>query len=95
VSLISTLQIGTPLFWDMYKELGGFHEEQAVQFLDWIDRDAPYRDIFLRLNGRKPGGISVSECRAYLERQTWDIFQSPKNIVEEIEKYIDSFHFSL
>lgn len=52
VSFISTLQLGTPFFWNMYQEIGGFHSEQAAQFLDWKVANQEYRNLFYRLNGQ-------------------------------------------
>ncbi len=46
VSLISALQFGTPLLWDMYHEIGGSHTTQRRDFVDWIEADDTYRDLF-------------------------------------------------
>lgn len=35
VSCITTLTLGTPLFWDTYKQIGGYNASQANDFLDW------------------------------------------------------------
>jgi hypothetical protein len=53
VSFIATLQIGTPLIWDMYKGIGGWHSDQAEDFLEWSEADERYRDIFMKINGQK------------------------------------------
>lgn len=53
VSLISALQMGTPLLWDMYKERGGWYGEQADDFLSFIGKENAYQKLFMRLNGQE------------------------------------------
>ena len=95
VSLISTYQIGTPFLWDMYKERGGWNDAQARDFLDWKKKDTHYEDMFLRLNGRKKESISLWEIHAYFSEYSWEKWEKNIDILEEIEKYIDSFKNSL
>lgn len=95
VSFISTLQLETPFFWDMYKEIGGFYREQAHDFLKWYGADNAYEDIFYRLNGVKKWGIKISEMQNYFKEHEKKRFPWAKNLTRELQKYIDKYHFSL
>ena len=95
VSLASTLQIGTPLMWDMYQEIGGFHSTQSIEFLEWIWVDSTYRDLFERVNGRQEWIVKFSELDMYFARHMWEKKSTEKNLIEEMQKYIDSFYISL
>lgn len=79
----------------MYHDRGGFPHDQAKDFLTWIDRDDVYGDIFYRLNWQKREPTSVAEIDAYFMTHTWKLPGYEKNLVREIQKYIDSFDFSL
>lgn len=95
VSLISTLQLGTPFLWDMYKEMGGFYPEQAEQFLDWTNADSDYREIFYRLNGQIEKKVILREVGWYFQNHPVGRNTESWNLVEELQKYIDKYHFSL
>lgn len=95
VSFISTLQIGIPFLWDMYKEIGGFHDEQAQEFLNWYTNDGNYQDLFYRLNGKKKWIIKLSEIQNFFEHQSLIKNRTYKNLWEELQKYIDKYHISL
>lgn len=95
VSLISALQIGTPLLWDMYKERGGWYGEQAEQFLSFMNRESEYQKLFMRLNGREWNPLSTREIDAYFASYPWKKREAPKNLVEEMQKCIDKYQFFL
>ena len=95
VSLISALQLGTPILWDMYKEIGGFHPEQAEQFLDWQCANDGFRDLFYRLNGEKEWRVKITEIDRYFRVHQMKKFEPAYSIITEIQKYIDKYHISL
>ncbi len=95
VSFITTLQLKTPFLWDMYKEIWWYHREQAMQFLEWIEVDEEYRNIFFRLNGVKKWVITLEEMNYYFERYSWKNKWPFKDIREELQNYIDKYHISL
>jgi hypothetical protein len=95
VSFISTFQLGTPFFWDMYKEIGWFHSEQAEQFLDWQGAPEAFRDLFFRLNGVKEWSVKISEIESYFAVHQMKKFEPAYSIITEIQKYIDKYHISL
>ncbi len=98
VSFVSTVALGKPFFWDMYKEIGGFHSLQSEQFLETFLADEIYRDIHSRLNRREEKRVLFSEL-SKVTRENDDILRFPlehtNNLIVEIKKYIDRFEFSL
>ena len=95
VSLISALQFGTPLLWDMYHEIGGSHTTQRRDFVDWIEADDTYRDLFWKMNSQEKWRLKLSDIDTYFSTHAWKKKNIEKNLVEEIQKYIDSFYISL
>ncbi len=94
VSAMAALVRGKFAFWDMYKEIGGFHTEQSDDFLSFAHRDEAYRDLHLRLNNQKPMPAKLSELIMYQEKY---ISRVPRthNLITEIKKCIDSHEFSI
>lgn len=43
VSFAHMIQTSVPFFWDMYRGIGGFPEEQSEQFLSFLSVDEEYR----------------------------------------------------
>lgn len=50
LSWMNVVALEKPFFWDMYKSLGGFPEEQSRQFLELSEATASYRDIHNHIN---------------------------------------------
>lgn len=98
ISAMNMIALEKPFFWDMYKMIGGFPNEQSLQFLENISLGKGYNDVHLCLNWRLSWRISLIECDT-LARESSAIFQKsfPKkaDIISEVKKYIDSFYFSL
>lgn len=97
VSFISTLQIGTPFLWDMYKQKWGFSHEQAHDFLAWYAPDEEYRNLFWWLNEHSSNmpRVKISELEAYFSHHSRAMPKKIKNLVGEVKKYIDTFYYSL
>ena len=98
VSWMNIVSLGKPFFWDMYKEIGGFPHIQSEQFLDFFGFSSDYRDLHNSLNQPTGWRVTLTEYEAVLfspenEQLFWTSRQ--KNIIHEVKKYIDSFHFSL
>ncbi len=98
VSFVQALEAGKPFFWDLYKEKWGFPEEMSEQFLKLWDFSKEYKELHRELN---TGKWSISLMTLWT-------FQSEKlpfmmlgesarkrDIIDTIEKYIDSFDFFL
>ena len=85
-------------FWDMYKQIGGFHAEQSRDFLSYIGTGDDYINLHLRLNGQISWQVLFSELDAYIQKKG---IPSPKipmrihNLIEEMKKCIDSHEFSI
>ncbi len=98
VSAMATLCRWKLWFWDMYKEIGGFHREQSDVFLEYMNTPRTYRDLHLELNWQIPGGVSFSELDTYIRENGLPEPKNhtrTKNLIEEIKKYIDSHEFSI
>lgn len=98
VSAVAALSRNKIAYWDMYKEIGGFHHKQSDDFLDFIHADHRYRELHLRLNRQINTRISLSELIQYQEnsQNIWykKVFCA-HNLIEEIKKCIDSHEFSI
>ena len=98
VSFVSTVALGKPFFWDMYKEIGGFHTLQSEQFLELFQAHEEYRDIHARLNRQKEGKVTWNELVIFMKEEknipTFSL-EHTNSLVIEIKKYVDRFHFSL
>lgn len=98
VSAVAALSRNKLAFWDMYKQLWGFHHEQSEDFLKFIYADSRYRDIHLRLNQQKNIPILLSQLIEYQESlpNSWNkSLVNTQNLIEEIKKCIDSHEFSI
>jgi hypothetical protein len=94
VSAMAALVRGRLAFWDMYKEIGGWHAPQSDDFLMATHRDAIYRDLHLRLNGQKSIPVRLSELFTYLQNYQPSVPRT-HNLITEIKKCIDSHEFSI
>jgi hypothetical protein len=94
VSAMAALVRGRLVFWDMYKEIGGFHAEQSDDFLSFANTDEMYRDLHLRLNGQKPTPVRLSELFTYSQNHQLSAPRT-QNLITEIKKCIDSHEFSI
>lgn len=50
LSWMNMVALEKPFFWDMYKSLGGFPEEQSRQFLELFEVSSNYRGIHNHIN---------------------------------------------
>lgn len=94
VSAMAALVRGRLAFWDMYKEIGGYHDAQSDDFLSFAHADESYRDLHLRLNAQKPISVALSELIRYQQDQTCQVPRT-QNLITEIKKGIDSHEFSI
>ena len=98
ISLMNILSLEKPFLWDMYKMIGGFHAKQSLDFLEYRQSSAAYRELHMKINGQAPWRITLSECESvfFNSRDQQEPTYSPgKNLINEVKKYIDSFYFSL
>jgi hypothetical protein len=94
VSAMATLVRGKLIFWDMYKEIGGWYASQSDDFLELAHADMIYRDLHLRLNNQKPIPVTLSELLMYMQDHQPSVPRT-KNLITEIKKCIDSHEFSI
>jgi hypothetical protein len=94
VSAMAALVRGKLAFWDMYKQIGGFHTEQSNDFISCLHTDELYHDLHLRLNGQKSTPVCLSELITYQQMHTPNALRT-QNLITEIKKCIDSHEFSI
>ena len=98
LSWMNMVALEKPFFWDMYKSLGGFPEEQSRQFLELFEVSSNYRGIHNHINTGFPWKFSLHECEYLLMSWKWNMSlkkKKPKDLIHEVKKFIDSFYFSL
>ncbi|MBX9809191.1 hypothetical protein K2X92_02265 [Candidatus Gracilibacteria bacterium] len=94
VSFGHVVQSSVPFFWDMYKGIGGFPEEQSIQFLDLIGANDGYRELHNILNSQKIGKLTYQNMKEVLSDTGFGIFQI-KSLIHTVKKYIDRFNNSI
>ena len=84
---------GRPYFWDMYKGLGGWNEEDSQGFLDFISAGEKYRKLHDQINTGKRWNItdilSIRDDWQRVSREEIPDFR------KTLEKTIDKLGFSL
>lgn len=95
---MQAFQTGKPFLWDIYKEIGGFPESISNQYMDFLNSSKTYRDLHKKFNtGEKK--LSLEKIVEVLtEENSKNTFLKNRNIlslVTTMEKYIDSFDFSI
>lgn len=94
VSFAHMIQSSVPFFWDMYRSIGGFPEEQSGQFLLYIDADDEYKSTHQMLNGQKTGIISYQNIIWALSHTQFGEFRT-QNLIHTVKKHIDRFYNSI
>ena len=94
VSFAHMIQSSVPFFWDMYRDIGGFPEEQSEQFLSLMNANTEYRRLHQILNGKKSGNISYQDLSWVLSHTWFGCFRT-KNLIHTIKKHIDRFYNSI
>ncbi len=93
ISLVRALSSGKPFLWDMYKELGGWNQEESVGFLDFMNQGNHYNKIHNTINSGNHIGrddiLSIQE--EWQEKKTVPLLDFAKTL----QKTLDSFDFSL
>lgn len=94
VSFGHVVQSSVPFFWDMYKWIGWFPEEQSIQFLDLIWANDGYRELHNILNSQKIWKLTYQNMKEVLSDTWFWIFQI-KSLIHTVKKYIDRFNNSI
>lgn len=94
VSFAHMIQSSVPFFWDMYRDIGGFPEEQSEQFLSLMNANIEYRWVHQMVNEKKSGIISYRDFIWALSHTWFGCFRT-KNLIHTIKKHIDRFYNSI
>ncbi len=94
VTFAHIFQKGIPFFWDMYRQIGWFPQEQSDQFLSMMQSTQLYRDTHQILNWQKEWKIRYSDLVWALSHIDFSKNQ-PSNLIQTIKKHIDRFNNSI
>ncbi|NRH20658.1 elongation factor P maturation arginine rhamnosyltransferase EarP [Candidatus Gracilibacteria bacterium] len=94
VSFAHMIQSSVPFFWDMYRGIGGFPEEQSKQFLSFLGANEEYRGVHQILNGQISGIISYQNIIGALSHTQFGEFRT-QNLIHTVKKHIDRFYNSI
>jgi hypothetical protein len=93
ISSLRGLMSGRPYIWDMYKDLGGWNEEDSRGFLDFIYASEAYTNLHDRVNSGQEWNIAdILSIRDDWQRVSRE--EIP-NFRKTLEKTIDKLGFSL
>ncbi len=93
ISSLRGLMSDRPYIWDMYKDLGGWNQEDSHSFLDYISASEVYREIHDRINSGQEWNIAD----ILSIRDDWQSVSRKEipNFRKTLEKTIDKLGFSL
>lgn len=92
-SLAQALQMQTPFYADIYKDIGGYPEVHVDQLLAYMWATSQYAHMHHAINRERTPIEYATLCSGLTGMRFWNV--SVSNLCEEVQKHIDRFYFSL